>query len=178
LPAFGVVPGPIARQAGDYGYTVAANDAPNDLFFPLENPALSSDVWLSTESADADLNFGGFGAEVRAFGGRFFATDLDGFVSGTRVFLFAEDIAGNSVEQTLTPLAADAFFGVSFDFALASVRLVAENVPQSTEAYFATVNDLVLAEARAPVPVPEPSALPMLAAPLVWLLARRRRRPA
>jgi putative heme iron utilization protein len=44
----------------------------------LENPAASNDVWLSTEDADAGMTFSGFGAEIRAVGGRFFATDLDG----------------------------------------------------------------------------------------------------
>jgi hypothetical protein len=178
LPAFAVVPGPLDRQAGSYGYSVATNEAPDNLFFPLENPAVSNDVWLSTENADAALNFGGFDSEVRAIGGHFFATDLDGAVSGTRLFLVAEDLMGNRVEQTLTPLTSGAFFGVSFDFGIASLRVAAENDPQSIEAYFATVNDLVLAEAVAPVPVPEPSALLLLSAALLLLVARRQRRRA
>ncbi len=178
LPAFTVVSGPLNRQAGTSGYDVAANGTGGSLFFPLENPTASSDVWLSTEDADAGMTFSGYGAEIRAVGGRFFATDLDGFLSGTDIVFFAQDIDNNIVQRTWAPQSADEFFGALFDFPIRSLRITAVNEPLSSDAYFATANDLVLAEARAPVPVPEPSTLLLVAVPLLLLLARRQRRDA
>lgn len=178
LPSFEVVSGPLDRQAGSYEYSVAANGSGSSLFFPLENPDVGGDIWLSTEDADASMTFSGFGAEVRAVGGRFFATDLDGFVSGTDVTFIAEDINSNVFEGTWAPQSADAFFGVLFENPLLSLRIVAVNDPDLNDAFFATANDLVLAEGPTTVPVPEPSTLLLVAAPTVLLLARRRRRDA
>jgi len=176
LPAFGVVSGPINRQAGSFGYTVAANGTGGSLFFPLENPAASSDVWLSTEDALAGMTFSNFGTGIRALGGRFFATDVDGFLSGTSVVFVAEDINGNSVERTWTPRSTDEFFGALFGFPIRSLRITAVNDPLAGDAYFATANDLVLAEARTPVSVPEPSTLLLVAVPLLLMAYRRPRR--
>jgi len=174
LSAGEVFAGPVLRQAGSYAYTVAADTDPLDLLFPLADPGDAGDIWLSTEGADAALNFNGFSAGVRAIGGNFFATNFSGMSSGTRVVLFAQDVMGNSVTQTLSPLSPASFFGVSFDFALASLRLVAENDPQSIDAFFATANDLVLAKAPVPVPVPEPSTLWLFGGPVLLLCARKR----
>ncbi len=171
------IEGPLDRQAGSYNYSVAANGSGSPLFFPLANPDNGGDTWLSTEDADASMTFTGFGSEVRAVGGRFFATDLDGFLSGTDLIFIAEDSEDNIVERMLSSQSTDAFFGVLFDNPILSLRIVAVNEPMG-DPFFATANDLVLAEAPVVAPVPEPSTLLLVAVPLLLLAARRQRRDA
>ena len=170
-----VVPGPLARSAGAYAYAVQASGAPLDGFFGLSNPSAPSDVWLSTEDAAASITFDAFGSNVFAIGGRFFATDFFGGVSGTRLFVNAVDVMGNSVSTELTPQSSDDFFGVRFDYALLSLTLSADNSDFSGDAFFATVNDLVLGAAPAQS-VPEPTALWLLAAGVAASFAVRRGR--
>jgi hypothetical protein len=156
-----VVPGPLARSAGAYSYGVRAGGAPLDGFFGLSNPSAPSDVWLSTEDAAASITFDAFGSNVFAIGGRFFATDFFGGVSGTRLFVNAVDVMGNSVSTELTPQSSDDFFGIRFDYAVASLTLTADNDTFTGEAFFATANDLVLGEVAQAVPEPT----------MLWLLA-------
>jgi hypothetical protein len=168
-----LLPGPLARSAGAYSYSVASTaGVPFDNLFPIENPASAGDLWLSLEDGLGSLSFSGFGSEVFAIGGRFFATDFGGAVSGTSLRVQASDVMGNSIDEVLSPATADAFFGVRFDYAVASLTLSAEN-GQGPDFFFATANDLVLGEgARA---VPEPHAAWLLVAGLGALLVVRRR---
>lgn len=177
LTAGEFVEGPLARQAGTFGYSVAANGSGSSFFFPLDNPVDATDIWLSTEDALASITFSGFGNDVRAIGGNFFATDFfNGAFSAADLIFIAEDVNSTMVERTLSPQSTDAFFGVLFDNPLRSLRLVVVNDPDpSAEAFFATANNLVLAQGPASVPVPEPSTLLLVAVPLVLLLVRRRR---
>ena len=173
-----IIPGPLARNAGTYGYNVSSTaGAPFDNLYPIENPDVVGDMWLSLEESLASLLFDGFGSEVFAIGGRFFATDFDGLFSGTAVRVQASDVMGHSIDELLTPATADAFFGVRFEHALASLTLTAEN-DQGPDFFFATGNDLVLGEAPRSVPVPEPQAAWLLVAGCGALLMVRRRRRA
>lgn len=166
-------PGPLDRTAGAAAYSVQASGAPFDVLLSLENPSEAGDLWLSTEEATAPLSFGGFGSEVFAIGGHFFSTDLGGSVTGTTLRIAAFDVMGNSIETIITPNTADAFFGVRFEFALASFTITADNETFSGTAYFPTVNNLVLGGART---VPEPSStwLLVMGAGGLLVLARRR----
>ena len=168
-----LLPGPLARSAGAYSYSVASTaGAPFDNLFPIENLASAGDLWLSLEDGLGSLSFSGFGSEVFAIGGRFFATDFGGAVSGTSLRVQASDVMGNSIDEGLSPATADAFFGGRFDYAVASLTLSAEN-GQGPDFFFATANDLVLGEgARA---VPEPHVAWLLVAGLGALLVVRRR---
>jgi hypothetical protein len=169
----GPVVGPLARTAGTFGYSVASTSAaPFDNLFALDNPTVSGDRWLSLEDAIGSLTFSGFASNVIAIGGQFFATNLDGATSGTTIRVQATDVMGTSIDELLTPTSATTFFGVRFDHALASLTLTAEG-SVDPDFFFATVNDLVLAEARA---VPEPHAAWLIAAGIVLVLARSRHR--
>ena len=163
--------GPLARAAGTYGYTVASTaSAPFDRLFALDNPTASGDVWLSLEDAVGSLTFTGFGAQILGIGGAFFATDLAGAASATPIRVQATDVMGNSIDEILAAPTADAFFGVRFDHAVASLTLTATS--DDPIFFFATVNNLVLAEARA---VPEPQAAWLITAGIVLVLAHARR---
>lgn len=169
------VPGPIARSAGAYSYSVGSSaGVPFNNLFAFEGAGTTGDIWLSLEEAVASLSFDGFGPDVFAIGGRFFATDFDGVFSSTTVRVQGFDVMGNSIEALLSPASADAFFGMRFDYALASLTLTAEN-GQGPDFFFATANDLVLGEA--PRSVPEPQAAWLLVAGMgVLFMARRRQR--
>lgn len=166
-------PGPLARSAGAAPYEVQGSGAPFDVLLSLENPAETGDLWLSTEEATAPLAFGGFSSDVFAIGGRFFATDLGGSVTGTALRIAALDVMGNSVETIITPNTADAFFGVRFAHALVSFTITADNDAFAGTAYFPTVNSLVLGGVRT---VPEPSAMWLLVMGAGGLLVLARRR--
>lgn len=171
LPA-GVRSGPLARAAGSYGYTVASSaGAPFDGLFTLEDPSASGDVWLSLEDAVGSLTFTGFGTQIFGIGGAFFATDLAGAASATQLRVQATDVMGNSINELLLAPTPDAFFGVRFNHAVASLTLTAVSVDPTF--FFATVNNLVLAEARA---VPEPQAAWLITAGIVLVLAHAHRR--
>lgn len=168
-------PGPLARSAGAYAYSVrAAAGTPFDNLFALPNLAAPDDIWLSTEEAIAAITFDGFASDVFAIGGRFFATDIFGNVSGTRIRVVATDVMGNSVDTELAPASADAFFGIRFDHALASLTLTADNSEFTGDAFFATVNDLVLGEAAQAVPEPQAHWLLVTGAGLIFVARRRR----
>ncbi|MBL0938333.1 MAG: PEP-CTERM sorting domain-containing protein [Gemmatimonadaceae bacterium] len=170
----GVVSGPLSRSAGSHSYSVAASASPLNLFYPIENGSSSGDWWLSEETAGTSITFSGFGSNVRAIGGSFFATDFNGGVSGTQLRIRALDVNGNVFDDVFSPATADSFFGVRFDFALASLQISAVN-DQSGVYFFATADDLVLAESRSTVP--EPSSLLLLsvgAAALCVVRVRRR----
>jgi hypothetical protein len=170
----GAVTGPVARTASPFAYTVQALAAPLDNLYGLQNPGNATDRWLSAEEGSASITFSGFTGGVSAIGGRFFATGLDGNVSGTAIRVRAVDVLGNSIDLGLTPLTSDAFFGVRFDNALVSLTLSANNDAFGGAAYFATANNLTLGGQV----VPEPATVWLLAAGMgaMVLVVRQRTR--
>ncbi len=170
-------PGPLSRSAGAYAYSVQTTAAdPLNSLFSFGNVSDIDDIWLSTEDASVSLRFDGFGSNVFAIGGRFFATDLGGNVSGTSVRVLARDVMNTEIDVSLELTSPDAFFGIRFDHAVASLTLTADNSKFGGEAFFPTVNDFVLG--AAPRTVPEPAAVWLLVAGATTLLVVRRRRRA
>lgn len=153
---------PLARMAGGYGYLASAG--PVDGFYPAGGGA---DIWLATNTATDKITFSNFAPGVHAFGGSFFATDIDGaFTPGQTLVLTATDGA-NVRTVNLYDTTATTFLGFVSSDPLASVVLRPDGLPGSV--YWATANDVILA-------VPEPAGFGMLLAGLglVGLAARRR----
>lgn len=167
--------GPQARGAGTYAYTVQSGGFPLNNLYGVSNPDAATDNWLSVEDGSTSLSFGGFSNSVFSIGGRLFATLLSGAPSGTKVRVQAMDVLGNNIDVALMPASAEDFFGVRFDNALASFSVTADNsnFANVQEAYFATVNDLVVGGGA--VPVPEPRSVWLLVSGLALLVVLPRR---
>jgi hypothetical protein len=153
---------PLARMAGGYGYLASAG--PVDGFYPAGGAA---DIWLAANVAADTITFSNFAPGVRAFGGSFFATDINGvFAPGRTLVLTASDGA-NVRTVNLYDATTATFLGFVSSDPLASVSLRPDGVAGSV--YWATANDVILA-------VPEPASCCMLLAGLglVGLAARRR----
>ncbi len=172
-----VSPGPLSRSAGANDYSVQSTAAdPLNSLFSFGSASDIDDIWLSTEDASVSLLFNGFGSNVFAIGGRFFATDQFGGVSGTSVRVVARDVMDNEIDVSLAPTSPDAFFGIRFAHAVASLTLTADNGGFSGDPFYATVNDLVLG--ATPRAVPEPAAVWLLVAGAATLLVVCRRQRA
>ncbi len=167
-----VLPGPLNRTAGAFGYVANATvtDAGGNFANPFYNVGSAADTWLSTDSALATIRFTGFGANVNAIGGAFFPTSLAGVVTPASVTLVATDLAG-SVTRTLVNTSESSFWGFVSNTTLVSLTMVAVNSTGTTTTnFFPAVNNLVLASA-----VPEPQTWALLMAGVLALGALRRR---
>lgn len=158
----GVTASPITRNAGSFSYTAQAESG----FFgagTFANPA------LSTNTATDLVTFLNFSSGVSAFGGNFYATDINGqFVSGD-VTLQITDGSGASTSRTISG-ATSGFLGfVSTSGSLLQVTLTA--VQPASGFAWPTVDNLVLAA----VPEPETYALMLAGLGLIGYMARRRR---
>lgn len=146
------------RTAGAYSYTVSSAGG----IWGAGSPA---DYWLSDNARTDPIFFTNFSAGVSAFGGFFFASDVNGqFVPGGELVLGASD--GSLVAYTLTNANQNSFLGFVSDSDLTTVVLM-----NTTDgAYWPTANNLVLAA------VPEPATYGMFLAGLGFLgvMARRR----
>jgi hypothetical protein len=157
-----VVASPLQRTVGAYGYQ-ASTSAQG--FLPA---GTDSDVWLSTNFENDAITFSGFTSNVRAFGGSFFGSDLDGaFLPGETFVLSATDGATTST-FTLESIATTTFVGFVSSNPLASVTLNSGAIPGSL--VYGTANDVLLA-------VPEPTSWGMLLAGLCVVGFVTRRRP-
>jgi hypothetical protein len=158
---------PLSRSAGAYGYQASAG--PVSDFYPAGG---GSDVWLATNSASDTITFSNFASGVRAFGGNFFGTDIDGaFTPGRTMVLSATDGANIRTTVNLYDTNTATFLGFISSDPLASVTLRPDGIPGSV--YWATANDVTLGM----VPqVPEPASFGMLLAGLglVGFAVRRR----
>jgi hypothetical protein len=153
---------PLARMAGGYGYLASAG--PVDGFFPAGGGA---DIWLAANAASDRITFSSFASGVRAFGGSFFGTDINGaFLPGQTLVLTATDGA-NVRTVNLYDATTTTFLGFVSSDPLVSVSLRPDGIAGSV--YWATANDVILA-------VPEPASFGMLLAGLglVGLAVRRR----
>jgi hypothetical protein len=161
---FDVVSSPLNRTIGTYQYTAtAAGD-----FFPA---GTVGDVWLSTNGNLDPINFTVTAGGPTAMGGFFFVSDVAGaLLTGT----INVSINGGQFQQSISTGSATNFFGwVSTNGTPISTFQVAASNNQPGSFFFATVNDLVLAQA-----VPEPStyALGTLAALTLGFVSRRRKK--
>jgi hypothetical protein len=174
LPA-GTSASPLSRQAGSYGYTLSVlpdtqfigdgSHVPPGLVYAAGSAA---DTWLSTNAATDTLRFAGLSG-LRAIGGLFFGSDVDGlFQSGASLSLVATD-SGGSITRTLSNPGTTTFLGFVSDGPLVSL-----NVSATQPAFGSTwvaVNDLTLA---APVPEPQTYLLMLAGLGVVAGMARRR----
>lgn len=152
---------PLLRMAGIHGYS--ASSGPSSSLFTAGEAG--ADVWLSTNNAYDTITFADFSAGVRAVGGNFFGTDIDGaFLPNSNVVLSASD---GSTTRTITieHATTGSFRGFVSSNPLTSVRL-----NNGGGNYWATANDVTLAA------VPEPSSYAMLLGGLLvmgWLMKSR-----
>lgn len=159
---------PLSRTAGAYSYRASAG--PVSDFYPAGSGA---DTWLATVVASDTITFSNFTTGLRAFGGNFFGSDVNGaFEAGRTMVLTANDGATartvNIYNTTLTT-----FLGFISTNPLASVTLHPDGIAGNV--YWATANDVTMGVVNA---VPEPESYGMLLAGLVLIgyAARRRSR--
>jgi hypothetical protein len=165
------VSSPLTRTVGSYEYTATATGG----FHTVGSP---SDKWLSTDSATESIGFSINLGSPTAMGGFFFETDSTGDVAFGEISV---SINGGQFQQTVSTSSATNFFGwvsddntpiTSFEVSMPSITIF--DVSTSGASRFATVNDLVFAQA-----VPEPSTYAMALAVMAcggFSMWRRRRR--
>jgi hypothetical protein len=161
-----LTPSPLSRMAGSYGYR--ASTGPVSVFYPAGS---ASDRWLATDAASDVITFSNFATGVRAFGGNFFASDINGaFSPGHTVVLTATD--GTTTRTVnLENSTTASFLGFISTNPLSSVTLRPDGLPGSV--YWATANNVTLGMVSA---IPEPTTYGMLIAGLglFGFMARRR----
>ena len=154
---------PLTRTVGSYQYTAAATTGG---FFAIGS---SGDVWLSTDLAAVSIGFSINLGSPTAMGGFFFDSDTFGNAALGEISV---SINGGQLLQTVSTSSATNFFGwVSDD----NTPITSFEVSTSNSFRFATVNDLVFAQA-----VPEPSTYAMALAVMAcggFSMWRRRKRP-
>jgi hypothetical protein len=158
---------PLFRTAGPYSYQASAG--PVSDFYPAGS---GSDIWLANTVATDTITFSNFSAGLRAFGGNFFGTDINGaFLPGQTMMVSANDGIG-TINVDLFNTTTASFVGFIADNPLASVTLRPDGIPGNI--YWVTANDMTMGQVN---PVPEPEAYGMLLAGLglVGYAARRRR---
>lgn len=161
-------PSPIVRTAGAYGYTGTVSTTS---FFGAGSTA---DRWLSTNTATDTITFSSFTGGVRALGGLFFGSDIQGAFSAGSITLTATDASG-TVTQTITGATTSSFLGFVSTGPLTSVTVSA--VQPATTFLWPTVNNLTLAGAATPTPgVPEPATWAMMIVGFGLVGAAMRRR--
>ena len=159
---------PLFRFAGSYAYQASAG--PVSDFYPAGS---GSDIWLATTVASDSITFLNFAAGLRAFGGNFFGSDVDGaFLPGQTVVLTATD---GTTERTVSlyDTSTTTFLGFIADNALTSVTLRPDGIAGNT--YWVSANDVTMGTVTA---VPEPQTYAMVVAGLALVgFGARRRRP-
>ena len=158
---------PLYRMAGPYSYRVSAG--PVSDFYPAGS---GSDTWLATTFAADVITFSSFSSGLRAFGGNFFGSDVNGaFLPGQSVVLTAND-GSTTRTVSLSDTTTTTFLGFIADNALTSVTLRQDGMPST--AYWVTANNVTLGMVTA-VPEPETYAMLLAGLALVGYSARRRR---
>ena len=158
---------PINRMAGPYSYRASAG--PVSDFYPAGG---GSDIWLANTVASDTITFSNFSAGLRAFGGYFFGTDVNGAFSPGHTMVLTANDGTTSRTVNLFNTTTTTFLGFIADNALTSVTLRPDGIPGNV--YWATANDVTMGLVNA---VPEPQTYAMLLAglALVGCAARRRR---
>jgi hypothetical protein len=159
---------PLFRSAGPYSYRASAG--PVSDFYPAGSGA---DRWLANTVASDTITFSNFSAGLRAFGGNFFGSDVNGaFLPGQTMVLTAND--GTTTRTVnLYDTTTSTFLGFIADNALMSVTLRPDAIPGNV--YWVTANDVTMGLVNA-VPEPETYAMLLAGLALVGYGARRRAR--
>ncbi len=167
------VSGPLFMTAGAYSDTASASGSAIDPTIPVNSfysAGSASDLWLTTNASDSAITFSGFSPNVRAVGGYFFASDIEGNpVANHAISVLAVDGSGLSSLQRFSDTTPTSFLGFVSTGPLISVTVSAEQLVVYT---WPTVNNLILATA---VPEPETYALLLAGLAVVGFVARRRR---
>ena len=159
---------PLLRKAGSYSYQTSVG--PVSDFYPAGS---GSDTWLASTFSSDTITFSHFSAGLRAFGGNFFGSDVNGaFLPGQTIVLTANDGTTMRTVSLLNTTTAT-FLGFITDNALASVKLHPADIVGNSR-YWVAANDVTMGLVSA---VPEPQAYAMLLAglALVSFGARSRR---
>lgn len=150
LAPSGTLQGTQGRSAGAYAYqarvldTSGAGDGGTD-FFTLDGG--NGSTWLSTNFAGSTLLFDGFGGTVRAIGGVFFGSDVDGGPMPAQSLVFTVTDASGTFEF----LSQGGFIGFASTASILSLSVANAGAGMSWPA----LSGLTLAE------VPEPASLPL-----------------
>ena len=158
---------PLSRTAGAYSYQASAG--PVSDFYPAGDGA---DIWLANTVASDTITFSNFTAGLRAFGGNFFGSDVNGAFSPGRTMVLTANDGATSRTVNLYDTTTTTFLGFISTNPLASVTLRPDGIAGNV--YWATANDVTMGVVNA---IPEPETYGMLLAglALVGYAARRRR---
>jgi hypothetical protein len=164
----GSTPSPIARSAGAYSYTAAAETT---TFFGAGTIA---DPWLSTNTATDSIVFSNFGPSISAIGANFFGSDVNGLFKSGSIALSLTDSLGVT-SHTIINATTSSFIGFVSGGTITS--LTVEAVQPGTGFLWPTVDNLTLAQGLTTA-VPEPStwAMMILGFAGVGLITYRRRK--
>ena len=145
-------PSPIARSAGAYSYTAAAETT---TFFGAGTPA---DPWLSTNTATDSITFFNFGPSISAIGANFFGSNISGLFQSGDIALSLTDSLGVTTHAIINATTSS-FVGFVSDGTITS--LTVEAVQPGTGFLWPTVDNLTLAQGLTSA-VPEPSTWAMM----------------
>jgi hypothetical protein len=100
----GSTPSPIARSAGAYSYTAAAETTS---FFEAGTTA---NPWLSMNTATDSITFFNFGPSISAIGANFFGSNISGFFQSGSIALSLTDSLGLT-SHTIINATTSSFIG-------------------------------------------------------------------
>ena len=137
-------------------------------FWPAGSAA---DRWLATTTATDTITFSSFTAGVRAFGGNFFGSDVNGAFSAGRTMVLTATDGASTRTVNLYNTTTTTFLGFISANPLTSVMLRPDGLPGT--AYWTTANDVSIGVVSA---VPEAQTYAMLLAGLALFSFTARRR--
>jgi len=143
---------PLNFSSGGFTYSVDTN--PTNSFF-MAGPGGSGgggDVWVSTNSRTDQIIFTFTSGNIRAIGGLFFGSDINGAFAAGNVFISTDQ----TPQQLLTGTSSLTFLGFISQSPFTTLTLSAD---QSVGALWPTANDFIVGNISA---VPEPATWAMI----------------